>query len=91
MSLYGYTFLQEVTDFNIDSYVQHLAWVDAKPATLKIYSKDRSLSYFLHDEISNRLFEFYATPGKKLNNEQEHENVLRTYMVAYPENGGRNE
>lgn len=90
MALYGYTFLKEVEKFNIDTYIPHLVWVEARPATLKIYTRIRSISYFLHDEVSDRLYEFSVTPGKKLNNEKEFQNVLKAFMVAFPEHVKRN-
>jgi hypothetical protein len=84
MSLYGYTFIKEIEKFNIDSYVPHLGWLKPRIMTLKIYSRSGSLSFYLHDEITDRLFEFSADDPKKLKSSEEYEKVVRVYLVTYP-------
>ncbi len=85
MSLYGYRFIKEVEKFNLDIYIPHLGWIGAKVKTLKIYTRDGSTSFFLHDETREKMYEFSAVDPKRLKDSEEYEKVIRAYLVAYPD------
>jgi hypothetical protein len=71
-----YTF-QEILNFNLDTYMPHIGWVGNKP--LKIYSQDGLQNYFLHDERSDRLFEF-STGGDRLKSREDCDRVVSQYL-----------
>lgn len=86
MTLYGYTFIKEVENFNLDIFIPHLGWIGAKITQFKIYTRYGTLSYYLHDERLGKMYEFMARPGRRVDNKEEYENVAKAYLMAYPKN-----
>lgn len=79
MSICGYTFIGEVKDFDRDSYMAHLGWNAVRVNRYKIYTREGSSSYFLHDEQQDRMYEFIAADPAGLVSTEEYEHVLRTF------------
>lgn len=83
MSTSDYTFTGQVENFDINDYIAHLGWRAAKINDLKIYTLPGSSSYYLHDEVIDRLFEFDTVYPEKLHSEQEYECVVKAYKETY--------
>ncbi|MCE6993078.1 hypothetical protein [Dyadobacter sp. CY323] len=69
----------EIHDFKLDNYLPHIGWIGAY-TTCKIYSKEGSQNYFLHDERTDRLFEF-STGGEKLKSREQADRVIAAYNL----------
>jgi hypothetical protein len=74
-----YTFIREIEKFDIDDYTAHLGWIAPKINTIKIYHDPGLGSFYLHNEVSNRLFMFTAKEPKKLNSQVEYQKVVELY------------
>ncbi len=82
MSLYGYTFLAEVEDFDIEDYIAYMDWPSAAGPHIKIYIKEGSLFFYLHDELKDRLFQFSAINPSKLKTKEAFEDVIKAYLLT---------
>jgi len=82
MSLYGYTFLAEVEDFDIEDYIEYMDWLSAAGRHIRIYIKEGSISFYLHDELKDRLFQFSALDPSKLKTKEAFEDVVKTYLLT---------
>lgn len=68
----------EVAPFRLDDYIPHIGWIAVTPTILKIYRRENSKNYFLHDELRDRLFEF-AFKDELLRDRSEYEKVVSEY------------
>lgn len=82
MSLYGYTFLAEVEDFDIEDYIEYMDWPSAAGRHIRIYIKEGSIFFYLHDELKDRLFQFSALDPSKLKTKEASEDVVKTYLLT---------
>ena len=76
-----YTF-QEVPEFKLRDYTAHIGWITEGYNPYKIYSREGSENYFLHDEQTDRLFEF-STGGEKLKSKDDADLVIAEYLKFY--------
>ena len=85
MFLHGFKFLREIPVFDIDDYQPHIGWISGKTLSFKIYSQ-KNITYYLHDERLDKLFEFVTDEHTKLNRSEQLDLVLEAYYLRYPEN-----
>ena len=83
MSLYNYTFMGEVKEeFDIQDYTPLLGDIGNTVADFTIYTLPGSTFFYLHQEATNKLFQFYAIDPRKLNSREEYENVIKAYFLV---------
>lgn len=89
MATYGYTFIREIENFELDDYVPHTGWISSFPMTIKIYTKDNEINHFLHDEELDRLFEFSYDSNTHIKESYEYQNFVTAYYLQFPRNADR--
>ena len=82
MSSHAYEFVKEIQQYDLDSYTAHLGWIAAEITTFKIYTKLGSCYFYLHDETSDRFFEFVALNPNDLKSREQYEKVLMAYFSS---------
>lgn len=80
------TFKGEIMNFRLDDYIPHMGWIGRNPSRVKIYRREDSSDYYLHDEILNRLFAFTYESKQGLMQKWEFEGVVEAYYLMYPGN-----
>ena len=78
-----FQFIGEIKKFKLDHYVPYMGWIGNKQH--KIYTQEDSLSFFVYDESTSRLFEFVLSDQKELNKASIYDCLVYTYMTL-PEN-----
>jgi hypothetical protein len=78
--MHEYKFLGEITDFDLKHYVGLIGWIGDKPQ--KIYTTEDRKSFFLHDELTDRLFQFEAELTS-FEGFGQYERVIEAYLVEY--------
>jgi hypothetical protein len=89
MSLYGYTFIKEVEKFKLDDYLPYMGWISSDPILVKIYWREDSDNYFLHDEALDKLFEFTYDSKTHIKQSYEFQNAVTAYYLQFPRNADR--
>ena len=75
----NYTFFKEIESFNLDCYNAYMGWIGNK--SMKIYTDESFESFYLYDEVCDKLFEFLAD-SRKLKSSEEYDKVIRSYHMS---------
>lgn len=76
MANMNYTFLHEVTSFNLGHYMPYIGWI-GNPQPYRVYTLEGSNLFYLHDEAQDELFAFTT---EKKGKEMRLEEVIQAYI-----------
>lgn len=81
----SYHLIREINDFDLLDFDAHLGWISSELLSKRIYTRQSSKHFFLHDENSNRLFEFTAARPESLNSTEKYWEVIHYFKSIVPE------
>ena len=86
MGLFGYSFIGEVEDFNLDEYTLYEGWVNDDRSRLRFYTKNGQNSFFVHDTEISKLYEFIFETDTNVKEMYLFQNAANAYKLQYPRN-----
>lgn len=75
----GFRFLREINSFNLANYQTAITWTSTDGKPYKVYTKELSVYFYLHDEAMNTLYE--VEPDLNVDIYRNTDKLLTSYKI----------